>query len=170
MKDGIAKYGNVFSKEYCQELVDYYESNSEQAYQGIGTGDHLGHNLYLSERKYVDFILEKIKEVLKEYVKDYTFGQFSGDDGYLLRKIYGATKFHANGLFGSHDDGKLRSVGLTIGLNNDYEGGEYEFPNQELTTTLQQGEVLIYPVYYTHPHSVSAPKGYRYVVHTYLNQ
>ena len=61
MKDGIAKYGDVFSKEYCKELVDYYESNSELAYQGLGTGDHLGHNLYLSERKYVDFILKKIK-------------------------------------------------------------------------------------------------------------
>ena len=70
MKDGIAKYGDVFSKEYCKELVDYYESNSELAYQGLGTGDHLGHNLYLSERKYVDFILKKIKEVLTEYVKD----------------------------------------------------------------------------------------------------
>jgi len=170
VKDGIAKYADVLSEEYCRELVNYYESNSEQAYQNAGTGDHLGDNLYLSEAKHVDFLLKKIKEVLSEYVKDYTFAYFSGDDGLLLRKIYGATKFHSNGLFGSHDDGKLRTVGLTIGLNNDYEGGEYNFPNQELTTTLQQGELLIFPVYYTHPYQVSAPKGYRYVVHTYLNQ
>ena len=80
-----------------------------------------------------------------------------------LRKITGNTKYHIDGI--SKD---LRNVSIIIGLNSDYEEGEFHFPYQDFSTTVKRGEAIVFPVYFMYPHFVDAPIGNRYTINTWL--
>jgi hypothetical protein len=45
---------------------------------------------------------------------------------------------------------------IVVSLNDDFEGGVYNFPNQNITIKPKKGTAILFPPYYTHPHGVSA--------------
>jgi hypothetical protein len=50
-------------------------------------------------------------------------------------------------------------------LNDEFEGGELEFPRQEISVLLKKGDIVIFPGGLTHPHFVNkVTKGERYVI------
>ena len=79
-----------------------------------------------------------------------------------LRKITGNTKYHIDGI----DSKYRRNVSIIIGLNSDYEEGEFHFPYQDFSTTVKRGEAIVFPVYFMYPHFVDAPIGNRYTYAT----
>lgn len=107
-----------------------------------------------------------------------------GDSGYCLRKIYGKTRNHIDGIFNntndivmSHNDGteliniknNIRCLSCIIILNDDYEGCEFFFPHQSFRIKPRKGELIAFPPFWTHPHEVSAPtKNNRYTINTWL--
>lgn len=97
-----------------------------------------------------------------------------GDSGYCLRKIYGPTRQHADGLFEYTNEPmsiyKLRNLSIIIALNDDYEGGQFYFPSQDRVIKLKKGQLIAFPPYWTHPHTVFAPLNgtYRYTINTWL--
>lgn len=89
---------------------------------------------------------------------------------YDLRKVYGKTHLHQDGIFNNRkykDD--IRSITIVAGLNDDYTGGLYSFPQQQLEFNLKKGSVLFFPPFWTHTHSVSTiNKGdFRYIFSTW---
>ena len=66
------------------------------------------------------------------------------------------------------DGNKARNVSIILGLNSDYEGGEFHFPEQDFSTTVKRGEAIIFPVYFMYPHFVDAPIGHRYTINTWI--
>jgi hypothetical protein len=62
-----------------------------------------------------------------------------------------------------------RKLSVIVGLNSDFEDGEFYFPFQDFKTQVKKGQAICFPPYYTHPHEVSAPtNGYRYTINTWL--
>jgi len=61
-----------------------------------------------------------------------------------------------------------RNVSVIIGLNSDYEKGEFHFPFQDYTTTVKRGEAIVFPVYFMYPHFVDEPIGNRYTINTWM--
>lgn len=59
---------------------------------------------------------------------------------------------------------------LVIGLNDDYDGGEFYFPNQKFKHKLKKGEIILFPPYWTHPHFTFPllNRTYRYTINTWL--
>ena len=76
---------------------------------------------------------------------------------YDLRKVYGKTNLHQDGIYNNREDKKdIRSITIVAGLNDNYTGGVYSFPQQNLEFNLKKGSVVFFPPFWTHTHSVSA--------------
>lgn len=112
--------------------------------------------------KLIDII--KIIKILKPMIH---INKYSPYD---LRKVYGKTNLHQDGV---HNDSinkqGIRSITIVAGLNDDYTGGLYSFPQQQLEFKLKKGSVLFFPPFWTHTHCVSSiDKGnFRYIFSTW---
>jgi len=108
---------------------------------------------------------------------------FEGVNKYIYRKIYSNTKLHIDGLNDTKSNKNIhfinkniknesiliRSVTFIFALNDDYDGGEFNFPYYDISVKLKKGSVLIFPPYWTHSHSTNEleNKTYRYTVTTW---
>ena len=87
-----------------------------------------------------------------------------------FRKIHGATRMHTDGVL-CPISMRRRLFSVIIALNSDYEGGEFEFPQQNIKVKLKAGEALIFPPYWTHPHCTNELNGtFRYTINTWLTE
>ena len=78
-----------------------------------------------------------------------------------LRKIFGKTNLHIDNI----SDKNVRHLTCIIILNNDYDDGVFSFPSQNLEFKVKQGDVVLFPPFWTHPHKVSCPtNGFRYTI------
>lgn len=127
----------------------------------------------------IDIIMEKIGNIMKDINKYILFNCFSG---FLLRKIYGKTRLHIDNIGqvyqsnlnfikeNKKDDYKMvRNSSIIFGLNDDYDGGLYNFPYYDITFKLKKGSVVIFPPYWTHEHQVYEVENntYRYTLSTW---
>ena len=125
--------------------------------------------------KYDKIIFDYISKFISLLYHDYDI-ICSGDSGYCLRKIYGPTRFHKDGISVNLIDNryvpkrKIRNMSVIIALNDDYEGGVFHFPNQDFSTKLKKGQLIAFPPYWTHIHGVESPTNntFRYTINTWL--
>ena len=125
--------------------------------------------------KYDKIIFEHINKFVKILNFDYNIST-SGDSGYCLRKIDGPTRFHKDGITVNLIENryvpfrKIRNMSVIIALNDDYEGGEFNFINQDFKIKLKKGQLIAFPLYWTHVHGVENLKNntYRYTINTWL--
>lgn len=105
------------------------------------------------------------------------------NSGYCLRKIHGKTRCHIDGLLHRHTkknitfinnnndvkDIMIRSSSVIIALNDNYDGGQFHFPNQNIKHKMKKGSVIIFPPYYTHPHETTELENntFRYTINTW---
>lgn len=169
---------NVFTESQCDFIVNCINENSNLlATDNNVDGDFVTlHKMKSSGVPYSDvidsFIFKTLGRILTTFIKNYP--EFKGvqDDGYTLHKINGESKLHAHGIDCKVSKFKnfVPCLSLIIGLNDDYDGGIFNFPNQGLKIKLKKGEVLLFPPYWTHPHAVtSVGEGQaRYTINTWI--
>jgi hypothetical protein len=105
------------------------------------------------------------------------------NSGFILRKIYGPTRLHTDGIKENNDNkltfineqGKgdhflIRTASAIFALNDDHEGGVFNFPCHDVKIKLKKGSCLLFPPYWTHPHEVSKLENdtYRYTLSTWF--
>jgi hypothetical protein len=126
------------------------------------------------------YFVSKIKEILDE-LKTLVNVPIHGMCNIEIRKVYGETRLHPDGTCPdntshptrNHNVKLIRSLTVVGVLNDDYEGGEYNFPSQNVKIKLKAGSFILFPPYWTHPHSVSKiikipnSNEYRYIVSTW---
>ena len=127
----------------------------------------------------INDIMINIKTIMKEVNPLITFDYNSG---YILRKIYGSTRLHIDNISELYDSNinfiknnkkgdyrMVRSASIIFGLNDDYDGGMYNFPYYDVTLKLKKGSVIIFPPYWTHEHQVFAVENntFRYTLSTW---
>jgi uncharacterized protein YukE len=101
---------------------------------------------------------------------------------FAYRKMYGPTRLHTDGILDVYEDNvhflkenrlndyrMVRNCSVVFTLNDDYEGGVFNFPQQEVSVKLKKGSVIVFPPYWTHPHQVSKLENntFRYTVNTW---
>jgi prolyl 4-hydroxylase len=104
----------------------------------------------------VDRLLySEIKGVIAHLSERYRGIGISGDEGYRFNRYSEGQgyKLHVDRSNLSRVN-VVRYVSVILNLNSEYEGGEIQFPRQSLTLNLGQGDLLIFPSCYTHPHAV----------------
>tara|TARA_B100000945_G_scaffold256879_1_gene214329 strand:+ start:878 stop:1396 length:519 start_codon:yes stop_codon:yes gene_type:complete len=166
MKTGIEKFKNVINSETCDLLINYLENNLDDAVDLTHSyGQNvLGKEIILQQRTELnDLVHKSIKQVVSLYADKYDRFRETGVLPLQLRKITGNTKEHIDNLGVDR-----RNVSIILGLNSDYEKGQFHFPYQDFSTTLKRGEAIVFPVYFMYPHFVDAPIGNRYTINTWL--
>jgi hypothetical protein len=170
MKTGIEKFKNVFNDKTCNQIVKYIEDNLEQAkdFDFYDKDNNvICQELYPTKGSELDNTIYKvINQICSLYRKKYSHFTANGDTDYQLRKISGKTREHVDGV--TSDYPSPRNISIIIGLNSDYEEGQFHFPYQDFTTTVKRGEAIAFPVYFMYPHSVDAPIGFRYTINTWM--
>jgi len=126
-------------------------------------------------------IIKKIFNTLNDKLK------FDYNSGFMLRKIYGETRLHTDGpnsgmnrksalkYINEKNTDKLnvyfiRNLSCIFALNDDYSGGIFNFPYQNINIKLKKGSVIFFPPYWSHPHEVSDlnDNNYRYTISTWF--
>tara|TARA_B100000780_G_C21121421_1_gene454299 strand:- start:118 stop:1077 length:960 start_codon:yes stop_codon:yes gene_type:complete len=110
---------------------------------------------------------------LRKYLKENYELDAKGDAGFQFRKIFGATRIHTDGIYDNGNPASIdrtRIASVIICLNDDYEGGEFYFPIQDITIKLKKGQVLVFPPFWTHPHLTMDLKNrtYRYTINSWM--
>ena len=61
-------------------------------------------------------------------------------------------------------------MAVIIALNGDYDGGQFYFPNQDVTIKLKKGQIITFPPFWTHPHATKTLENntFRYTINTWL--
>lgn len=182
--DGIivSKQFEFIDESLCDELRDYI--NNVKKFQIDKWQEENNVNckcIYIKDIHDIHNFDNKIFIVIGKFVQ-YIYNKYNieskGDCGYCLRKIYGPTRQHTDGLFDytNKDEPislyKIRNLSIIIALNDDYEGGQFYFPSQDRVIKLKKGQLIAFPPYWTHPHTVFAPLNgtYRYTINSWLYQ
>jgi hypothetical protein len=157
-------FNNVLNNEICENIINEMnsfeyknntinETNNVECYECINY-DHSNIGIFLRD------IVQRIFNAMKQLKKI----TILGDTGIQLRKVYGSTRKHVDGVCTDLIEHptyniKIKNVRILtlVGvLNDDYEGGIYNFPDQNIQIKLKSGSVLVFPPYFTHPHEVSS--------------
>lgn len=169
----------------------YHFTTDQNEYRDILDNIKLKNSLYTNKlnglkiesihamNEIINNILIKIKELMKTINPRISFNQHTG---YLLRKVYGETRLHIDNISEVYDstinfikENKkgdhlfIRNASLIFALNDDYDGGIFNFPYYDISVKLKKGSVIIFPPYWTHEHSVSSVENntFRYTLSTW---
>ena len=170
---------NLISRTQCDAIVKYIEGNPSLWRERIVDDKNNVECKFIQLTSDVKdytlldgFIFEKIGLLIKKITEENKWFKGANDDGYTLRKVYGGTKLHVDGVHSTAGGFKkfVRSLSVIIVLNDDYDGGVFCFPNQGLKFRVQKGQAILFPPYWTHPHSVtSVGEGQsRYTINTWI--
>jgi hypothetical protein len=176
---------DVFTIAQCNEIIEFIMANSALwSERGVDYGSknnveckflslqEMMTNEISGASKLDDLIFKRVNAVLKAFsiIRPDFNGQ--NDSGYTLRRIHGGTKRHADGVNSkvSGFSNFVRAASFIAVLNDDYDGGIFNFPAQNLKFKVKKGEVVLFPPYWTHPHSVtSVGEGQaRYTINTWI--
>jgi Rps23 Pro-64 3,4-dihydroxylase Tpa1-like proline 4-hydroxylase len=85
---------------------------------------------------------------------------------------YGILKYGEGQFFNNHVDDNVayhRRISTVYYMNDDYEGGEINFPRYQISYKPKAHELLVFPSFYTYNHSVNPViSGTRYAVVSWL--
>ena len=183
-KNNILFLNNVIDDELATEVIELIDKSIEE---GWSRKEEYGAQynvicdfINVSDIKDPDIkipldkrLFEKISSIVKSATAPLGI-KIDEDTGYCLRRIYGKTRQHKDGVFASQSNTgrpRVRNLSIIIALNDDYEDGEFEFPNQDLKFRLKKYQAIAFPPYWTHPHSVSEPtNGVRYTINTWCTE
>jgi hypothetical protein len=163
----------IFTKEFCQEIIDISESDDNWS-KG---GDKYYDNRISNYEPYPtqDIHLEKLglKDMWEHVSKKYIYPIVENIYDYYAKKINicFVVKYSMPGqkhLKPHHDSS---SFTINLCLNNDFEGGGCNFIRNNFTTTHKDiGSVIIHPGRITHRHQgLPITKGNRYVLISFVN-
>ena len=172
---GIFIYKHSIEPEFCEILIKLYKDHKDTPLlfkEDYGDLYNVRCN-YIQTRFFSDIDNELAKVIYKILVKakqDNPYLNSGEDSGYALREIYGETRLHIDSVIDPHNPVKGRTASIIIALNSDYEGGIFNFPLQNYKVKLKQGDAIIFPATYTHPHEVSSPENgtLRYTINTWM--
>jgi hypothetical protein len=166
----------VISHKKCDELIELINTTDlttqDFSAEKLNNVECSEFNLskYLDKDEYKnndDYIMNIISECFKMFYLLRPTIRITSDTGYILRKIHGQTYNHIDWIY--KDKNECRTLSVIIGLNDNYDGGYFCFSWQNVVYKLKKGSIIMFPPYWTHPHSVTPIKRgqYRYTINTW---
>ena len=165
----------ALSKEICDNLINFYESNIDLAKPGRG-GNKILDNFNIG--LHVDFNNPNSNGFEIEYTLEYALHQYKNKFPLIdtnigrwhVSPICNLTKYEPNKYY-KHihcDNGKTcrnRLLVWTIYLNDIVDGGGTHFTHQNFTTKPIAGNLYMWPAGWTHMHvGVNAPNETKYIL------
>ena len=184
----VIEDNNILNHDDCdfyKEIISNFIDNNNYCNKIWEPGNNVNCNTFvISQNKLNDFfnkslvneIMNKTTRIfnnIRAYLKQNYELDIKGDSGFQFRKIFGPTRIHKDGVYDASNPVTLhvtRIASVVICLNDDYEGGEFCFPIQDIKVKLKKGQIIVFPPYWTHPHYTMELKNrtYRYTINSWL--
>jgi len=182
---GIVKYSDVFSENsklleafksgegiiwtpsrvsHHDEEKDTYSGQTDSEYRNSYTA--VFDNITSNQARLMAMKLQVgLVPAIQDYCKMF-------NTSYYWVESYNFLKYEKGNYFKAHADGGaslMRRISLVYYFNDDYEGGEVEFQNHNVSIKPKANELLVFPSYYTYMHEVKPiTSGVKYSVATWL--
>ena len=165
----ILKLDNIIPDDLCDECIEHYKKCNTIELVKLEYNNVTGSSTDTTLPRPLEIkIHEAFTPLIQKYIELNPYCECYSHTGYQIRQIHGATKQHVDGIYTSMESLYFRNVSIIAGLNSDFEEGVFNFPQQNYQTRLLRGQAIAFPVYFTHPHEVSSPIGYRYTINTWV--
>ena len=178
---------NSMTSQQCQQLIDLYEDNPEYHLKGsiievegkecdLDKAKKCMEMFFKSEdlenRDVLEPLSSALKKTIVQYVLRYPFlkqlTEWSMSHTFKIQKyLPGEAYFSLHTENTGHRDGVTdrRLIAWMVYLNDVTDGGETEFPTQEVKVKPKQGSMLFWPAYWTHPHrGLPSPTQVKYIL------
>ena len=189
MTNFIQRTSELLSKQECDGVIDFFESNKERQFGGT-----VGSQLSNDPKKKIDTeIIIDIKELFEdrrlnpvakalhitfeEYVKNYPF--LNKINSWHIWEKFKIQRYNPNEAYfvehcenggGMDGDMERRLIALMVYLNTVTDGGQTHFPTQNISFSPKVGDILMWPAYWTHPHhGIPSPSQVKYIITGWYN-
>jgi len=154
-------FRNIIPIDICEKMTYFIEYNDKKTDTDNPT--YLKTYHLTDEKKTREMDTDHIDKYTKEIIQNLDKIPSEMSSPVIYRKVYGETKLHIDGCGVNAENGLYRTLSLIFSFNNN-KGGRFTFPRQHISFHLNQGDVAVFPPFWTHPHEVSAPEPdtYRY--------
>lgn len=159
-------------EEYCNFFSpwkDWYSSDNNSLYGKFRSGSFSASLNYSHPESRTFFIAKTIKSLIDTCVKDYC--EKTNNPSGHMPDYFSINKYNTNAYMGPHVDTEDRtnkhkpSISMVFYINDDYEGGEIEFPNQSIKIKPSAGSLIIFPSYQPYMHDPKPTKsGLKYMI------
>lgn len=174
----IGIYDNVIDHNWCQTIIDKFESSPEKRsgiiiWKGEETIDTemkdstdlcLSFNELLPFIKHIDVSLEAgVDKYLEDHPSIDKVAPWSLYPFFNIQRYYPGQGYHEPHCEDS--DGKTqRILAWMIYLNSVTDGGETRFPDYDLNVEAVEGRLVVWPAYFTHiHHGLTSPTQTKYI-------
>jgi len=174
LNDFIYLKENILTKEFCKEIIDFYENHPENHYDGVilrGYEPDIKNTKDFSidpefneiSKKIYDELNKKLSINIKYYLHDKsilnTINKFVQYDGFMIQKYFkniGRYIYHHDFLV-DYINFRYRICAFIFYLNDVSEGGETEFWFGKYKIQPKTGSLLIFPSAWCYPHCGKMP-------------
>ena len=166
-------YKEALTSNQCKYIISFFEDSPEQhlnlrGYSGIYpavTDDNF------------KFIAERVERGVEEYKKLHPFLGERCDFSWDIYPKFNIQKYFPGDSYGKehmehgwNEEDSLRILAWMVYLNDIDNGGGTCFPGQNFITTPREGDLYIWPAFWTHSHyGVPAPEEEKYIVTGWYN-
>lgn len=177
MGEFIKIYDNVLDLNICKSLINLFDiSGFKEIVSNKGTPNFTQLNINQKNPEHVKHLSHSTLNVLSLYKKDLSEYTRWYPPRIFLEE-FRIKKYHCN----SHDRFDLhvdvedyksakRYLAFLYYLNDDFTGGETEFPHHNKKIVPKQGSVIVFPPNWQYPHAgLRVNKGVKYIMSTYCH-
>lgn len=184
MKSYITVYDDVLSSEYCQELIERFESNPQchQHEQSMDVSWQMQFtqiNFYQHEvfKNDVVYLTGLFRTAVEHYKRDNRIELFQWPKEYSFEQIRmkrylpgGKDRFDTHVDVTDLDSARRILVAFFY-LSDDFEGGETDFPQLGMMAKPKTGRLIMFPPMWGWPHRSNpiVSGNSKYIVGTYLH-
>ncbi len=177
MDDFIKVYDNVLDRNICDALIKLFDINGfREIVSNKGTPNFTQLNLNKRNPENVKYLSQVTSSVLNLYKNDFPdYTRWYPQR--LFLEEFRVKKYHSNNSdrFDLHVDvenhsSAKRYLAFLYYLNDDFTGGETEFPSYHKKITPKTGSVMVFPPMWMYPHAgLKVQKGVKYIMSTYCH-
>ena len=183
MDNFIEVYNNVFSKEYCDEVIKNYNIFAKAGFDinrqqldktnKLDKEDSAVFFPSLSTEHFTPSISEEFTKLFweiayKNYAEKYSILRNVASHSAYIIKVQKTMPGQGYHIWHCETDNRLnchRLLAWAVYLNDDFEAGETEFLYQQYRYKPKQGDAIIFPAAFTHTHRGNPPiNGTKYIM------
>ena len=186
MTNFIQHTSGILSKSECDAVIDFFESNEQRQEAGkIGSGsitdpkNKIDTEIFINIKELIEDsrlnpLAKGLQTVCAEYIENYPF--LTKISPWWISPAFKIQKYNPNeayflehceneGAPASVSDSGRRLIALMVYLNTVTDGGQTNFPTQNISFSPKVGDVLMWPAYWTHPHhGIPSPTQTKYII------
>ena len=177
MDDFIRVYDNAIDEKTCEILIHMFDiSGYKQIVKNGGTPNFTILNLNQKHPEVIKLLSGITVDCLKNYKKDFPdytrwYPQRLFLEDFRIKKYHSRSpdRFDVHVDVGDHGTA-VRYLSFIYYLNDDFTGGETDFPTYSKKIVPKKGSVMIFPPTWQYPHAgLRVNKGVKYIMSTYCH-